>query len=103
MAAVESRGPSYPLGGPSMTFLRIRFLLLASSLAVGCATPALAWDEPASVRGVPWGADRSAALAILQKAGEAPKCDVPRFCRTNQVMIGSTPTMVMYQFSAGDL
>jgi hypothetical protein len=78
----------------TMTLLAVALLLLGS--------PALAFNEPDSFRGVPWGAAKSEAVSILAAAGEAPTCDGARACRTRETMIGSVPTTVVYQFDEDD-
>lgn len=44
---------------------------VAVTLLVVSASPALAWNEPDSFRGVPWGTSQEETKAALQKARDA--------------------------------
>lgn len=78
----------------------LTFMLMSLLLA----TPALAWDEPDSFRGVPWGASLLELQTVLQRAGEDVDCKryVPPFggfCMGFGVKIGPAVVNNMYLFS----
>ena len=71
---------------------------LALALLLTLATPALAWNEPDNVGGVPWGATQEDLRVQLQRAGEAVWCDSPELCVSLRASFGSLPVNITYIF-----
>lgn len=71
---------------------------LALLLLLTLAAPALAWNEPDSVRDVPWGATQEELRAQLQRAGEIARCYSPQHCVSLRVSVGPVPVNIQYVF-----
>lgn len=76
-------------------------LLLSAVALLLVASPALAWDEPDSFRGVPWGASAEEAERILRERGDLPYCpDGGRVCSID-ARVGPVPTKTILGFKDG--
>jgi hypothetical protein len=70
----------------------------ALALLLIVAPPALAWNEPDGILGVPWGATQEELRAKLQHAGEPPKCLSAESCSGVRTTVGTVPVGVQYLF-----
>jgi hypothetical protein len=77
-------------------------LLAVAASAVVLATPALAWNEPDSFRGVPWGATQEVARDLLSKR-EGIVCSDNGGCFTQDGKVGPVSVGIAYEFGEGKL
>jgi hypothetical protein len=72
--------------------------LALALLVLTLATPALAWNEPDSIGGVPWGATQEDLRVQLQRAGQTVRCTSPELCISRRASFGQVPVDVTYLF-----
>lgn len=62
------------------------------------ASPALAWNEPDNVHGVPWGATQDELRLKRSLAGDAVTCPSPQMCVTQRTLFDKIPVKITYLF-----